>query len=400
MREFIIIGSGMAVESTLTGQALRAIKDSDTVISTHRIARQISGIREDVLACKTNQLLEKALCSYGRTAIVVSGDPGFFSAAKKLTAQLESYGRVETLCGLSSMQYFFGKINRSYDDAVILSLHGRVGSIIGAVAYSKKVFALIGGEHKPGGLCEELSRCGLGKVNVYVGENLGLDSERILLGTAEELSRCDAGDLSVMYIENPRYVNSSACLRDSDFIRGDLPMTKEEIRWLVAAKMRINPEDTVYDIGAGTGSCSIEFARRASRGMVYAVEREARGVELIMENRISTGGFNVKVIESTAPEGLANLPAPNCAFIGGSAGHFSEILHTLLKINPGVRVVATAITIETLNKAMREMESAGLADVEIIQISASRAQKAGNYHMMMGQNPVYILSGTGGGGRI
>ena len=172
-------------------------------------------------------------------------------------------------------------------------------------------------------------------------------------------------------------------------------MTKQEIRWTAAALLSPRAEDTVYDIGAGTGSVALELGRRACRGTVYAVERNPEALALIEKNRQALGGFNVRPVEGNAPEALEPLPAPDAVFIGGSGGNLSEILRLLCGKNPEVRVVISAISLEMLEEARRSLRECGFAEAEVCQLSSARGKLVGGYTMMAANNPVFLLSGGG-----
>ena len=154
----------------------------------------------------------------------------------------------------------------------------------------------------------------------------------------------------------------------------------------------------IYDVGAGTGSVSIEMALRAVDGRVYAVEKKPEAVELLRKNKKKFGTDNLKILEGPAPEILADLPAPTHAFIGGSSGNLMEILEVILKKNPKARIVINAIALETVAEAMRCIRTLPVTDVDIVTLAAGKSKEVGSYHMMMGQNPVYIFSFTGGAG--
>ena len=150
--EFVLIGAGMGSEALLTAQAREEIERADTVLTTPRLADGLSGIR-DIEAVPLVQLAERALTCEGKTAILLSGDTGFFSAAKSLRTKLCGHGSVRVLPGMSSLQVFCAKLGTSYDDAVLLSMHGREGGLLGAVSYNRKVFALTGGQFRADALC-------------------------------------------------------------------------------------------------------------------------------------------------------------------------------------------------------------------------------------------------------
>ncbi len=391
--EFYLIGAGMGTEAMLTAQAREAIENADVVLGTSRLAEQLAGIRDDIEAVSLARLSERALECEGRIALLLSGDTGFFSAAKMLYGKLRYHGKAYVLPGMSSLQVFCAKLGTSYDDAVLLSVHGREGKIVGPVSYNRKVIALTGGQFKADALCMRLLMAGLWNVRVCVGENLGAPNERMISGSPEEMVHQSFDDLSIMMIINEYPVDPSRPLRDSDFARGDVPMTKQEVRWLACDMLSVKPEEIVYDIGAGTGSVSMDLARRAHRGRVFAVECNKEALQLIESNRVKTGSYHVTVVEAMAPSGLDNLPAPDCAFIGGSKGNMEPIVAALKAKNPAVRIVVSAIALETVDAATRALRDHGFS-VEISCINVSRAHAVGGYHMMQAQNPVYLIGGN------
>mgnify|MGYP000434879568 CR=1 FL=1 len=146
----------------------------------------------------------------------------------------------------------------------------------------------------------------------------------------------------------------------------------------------------LYDIGSGTGSVAVEIAGLSETVHVYAIERKPEAVELLRKNREHFHMDNMEIIEALAPEGLEELPVPTHAFIGGSGGKMKEIIGTLLNLNPAVRIVANAITLETVSEILACMKEYGFEDGELLQIQASPVKQLGSYHMPMAQNPVYI----------
>ena len=170
-----------------------------------------------------------------------------------------------------------------------------------------------------------------------------------------------------------------------------VPMTKSEIRAVCLSKLQL-PEDAVcWDIGAGTGSVSIEMALQAWRGQVYAVECREDALELLWENRRRFGAENLKIVPGTAPEACSSLPPPTHAFIGGSSGNLREIIALLQEKNPQVRIVATAVTLESISE-LTSFVKATNTDYEVISLTVAKNQAAGSYQLMRGQNPVYVFS--------
>ena len=180
-------------------------------------------------------------------------------------------------------------------------------------------------------------------------------------------------------------------MRDEWFIRGSIPMTKSEVRAVSISKLELEPGAILYDIGAGTGSVSVEAAGQMPGGRVFAVERNEEGVRLIEKNCERFQVENVSVIRGSAPEALTGLPAPDCVFVGGSGGRMEQILRTVLEKNPSVRIVVNVIALESLSQVLDAAKKQNL-EPEILSLHVAKGERTGNYHLMKGQNPVYVIS--------
>lgn len=391
-RLFSIIGAGSGLPDGLTNEAKDTILSCDVVFSTERLANGLKSIK-DIIVKPTAQLAQSALdVKAEHIGILVSGDTGFFSVAGSLYNKLKDNGKVQMICGLNSMQMICAKFGVSYQDAFWLSLHGRKGSLLGAVSYNKKVFVLTGGNQNAQKLCQTLVAAGLGDINVSIGENIGADNELILSDTAEKLSERKFSDLVVMLIENPNAGQKDLAVLDADMERASVPMTKQEARWTAVKLLNIKPDETVYDIGAGTGSVCMEMARKAYNGMVYAVERKKEAIELIEKNRRNLGCFNVLPLEGQAKDIIDKLPPADAVFIGGSDGQMQEVVKKLIEKNPKVRVVISAVSLETLSEAQNAIK---LFDVQnIVQVHAVRAHRMNDTTPFSSNNPIYLLYGA------
>lgn len=393
-----VIGIGPGNEDMLTAEAKAVLAECDAVIGAKSVVESLHTVKPvyyEFLPQKVRSVLD-GHPSIRHAAVVMRGDVGFFSGTKKLLDVLDGYD-VTLLPGISSIPAFAAKIQKSWDDAALISLHGRVTNLIHAVSVSRKVFALTGGGNTVDVICKKLCDYGFGNLPVTIGERLSYPDETITFGTAAELCERHFDSLAVMYIEHPATVRRHRHgIPDEEFLRGDVPMTKSEVRTISMAKLDLPTNAVVYDIGAGTGSVSIECALAAYNGQVYAIEKEADAAELIRQNKVKFRTDNLQVIEGLAPDALADLPAPTHVFIGGSSGNLREILAVLLEKNSDVRIVLNAVTVETQTEAAECAKEFGFREYETVSVNIARSRKVGRYHMMTAQNPVSVITLQGG----
>ncbi|MGN0978029.1 MAG: precorrin-6A reductase [Faecousia sp.] len=394
-----VVGIGPGSADAMTTEASRAIAGADCVIGAKRMVQATAAENQAVyhtIAPEEIAAFIRQHPEYQSFAVVMSGDVGFYSGAKKLLPLLEDC-RVSILPGLSSWVYLCARLGTSYEDVVTVSAHGRDHSILPDVRRNNRVFVLVGGENGMGKLCRELTEAGLGNVKVSVGERLSYPDEQITVGTAALLADQTFQSLSAALIENESAAAMPQGLPDEAFVRTEsVPMTKSEVRSVCLSKLRLTENAVAWDVGAGTGSVSMEMALQARRGQVYAIERKDAALEVLEENRLRFGLDNLTVVPGVAPEACKDLPAPTHAFIGGSSGNMEQILSTLLEKNPDVRIVATAITLESLAELTACMKRFAFRETEVVSIGVAKNKKAGPYNLMTGQNPIYLFTMQGG----
>lgn len=395
-----LLGIGMGSPKTLTLSGQEAVRNADLIVGAKRMADAVRFVGQDFLyEYRSKEISEylKAHPEYTKVVVALSGDVGFYSGAKKLVELLGP--ETEMICGISSVVYFMSKIGLSWDDAKIVSAHGKACNLISLIRTNRKVFSILGTGDGVRQLAEKLTFYGMGDVVLHVGENLSYDNEKILAKPARELVSYEGDPLSVICAYNPGAELELAThgLPDEEFIRGKAPMTKTEVRTVSLSKLRLPKDAICYDIGAGTGSVSVEMALRASEGGVYAIEKKEDALALLQENKKKFALDHMYIVPGTAPEALEELPVPTHAFIGGSSGNMKEIVELLLNKNPQVRIVINCITLETVGEALdciRELEKQETyqCESEVVQLCASRSKNIGRYHMMMGENPIYIIT--------
>ena len=395
-----VAGIGPGSPEGMTEEVRTAVSGADCLIGARRMLEAVALPHQAVFDAIAPNAIADYILSHGeyrRFTVVMSGDTGFFSGTKKLLPLLQGC-EVTVLPGLSSLAVLCARLGTSYEDVVPVSLHGRTGNIAAQVRRNPRVFALVGGEDGMVSLCRDLNAAGLGGVCVSVGQRLGYPDETIVRGTAAELAEKKFHPLSVALIENER---ACAALRfglpDETFLRGGgeagaVPMTKSEVRAVCLSKLRLTEDAVCWDVGAGTGSVSVEMALLAKKGTVYAVERREDALALLEENKAAFGVENLISVAGVAPECCEELPAPTHAFIGGSSGNLREIVALLLEKNPGVRIVAAAVTMESAAELTGIIKEYNFTEHEIVSLTVARDRRAGRYHLMTGQNPVYLFT--------
>ncbi len=401
--KIFLIGMGMGGGDTWSEAARRAIRRAEVCLGSERLLAgvpdgEFSGERIPLAIPATMAAALESNPQWRIAAVLLSGDVGFYSGAHKLRELLADH-EIESIPGISSPQYFAARLGRSWQDFRLASCHGVDCDVVAEVLNHPCVFFLTGGKIGVAELLRLLHEAGLGEAKVTVGENLAGEDERITVGSAAELAKRTFPPLSVALVENRRTFQRetrATGIADSEFVRGDAPMTKREVRALALSLLRPTPGAILWDVGAGTGSVAVEMGLLARRGRVFAIEQKAEYLPLIEANRERFGVFNVRVVPGRAPEVFPALPVPEAAFIGGSGGNLDAIVEGLLRKNPAVRLVVSAICLETLAAAVAAFQEFDLADFEVTQLAASRTRLVGGKHLLMAENPIFLISGGGG----
>ena len=392
-----LIGMGSGQPENLTLQGLAALRQADLILGARRLLAVLpAGCTENrAAAYRPDEVAELLQTSGAENAVLVySGDTGFYSGASSMMEKLEALGvRARVLPGLSSIQLLAAALGRPWQGWNLVSAHGRTCDPVAECMQGRPTFFLTGGSEDPATLCAQLAAEGFGDVQGVVGQCLGTPEEKLFRGSVKELAAGRFNSLSVLLVEAAEVLPRRAPgLPDEAFERGDVPMTKQEVRAAVLAKLAVRPEDILWDVGAGTGSVSVELALAAPRGRVYAVECRPEGCALIKANREKFRTRTLVLVEGLAPAALSDLPAPDAVFIGGSKGSLAAIVDAALDKNPDARICVSAIALETLSAAVAALTARGRT-VQVSQIAVSRAKAVGGLHLMMAQNPIYLITG-------
>lgn len=404
-RRIVLAGIGMGDEASLTKDAEAAIRRADLIIGAGRMtAHPVCEGKETVTAYLPDEVCAviERQPDKRQIAVLLSGDTGFFSGAGQLKDGLKSLCEagyeLEILPGISSMAYLAARAGIAWQDVYAVSAHGRLCAPAGIVCRKKKTYFLLDKRQNLGWLCSRLAEYGLGQVRVIAGLDLGAREERVLTGTADEVQKAwrrqQTAKLECALVLNPGAREEEILhLRDEEYLRKErIPMTKDAIRALSAAKMKLHKDSVIYDIGAGTGGMTMELAMAAWQGQVYAIEKKEEAANLLKENCLRFHTDQVHVIQASAPKAMEDLPAPTHVFIGGSSGNLEEIVACALQKNPKVRLMIHAVTLETMAQVVQVMKTHTFLTEEVVQVSAAQSQKAGPYHLMKGQNPIFLVT--------
>lgn len=410
--EVSLIGIGMGVD-TMSIAACRAMENADFIFGAERMLACAPAGKEKYPYYQADDivsvLLEKKKENFGKTikaVVLLSGDVGFYSGAKKIKEGLNKNG-FHDIClyaGTSSVSYLAAAAGESWEDAKILSIHGRKdvlrwrAELVDFVMYNPRTFVLVSGVEDIPRIGEMLTDAGLGTCILVCGYQLSYKEERIQTLPAKEAASVTRQGLYTLLVKNPAPQKKmlTPMLADADFIREKVPMTKEEIRQVAVCKLGLTGQAVVYDIGSGTGSIAVECARCSPDIRVYAVDKKQEAVELVKKNRAKFHLQNVIPVLGDAVDVLQNLVPPTHVFIGGSGGKMRKIIETVWEKNAGACIVATAVSLETVAEISKAETDFTLPegyrlDMETVQLQVSRSKKAGNSHLMFAENPVYIF---------
>lgn len=391
-----LLGMGSGSAAHLTKEAETALADAGCIVGAKRLLAQLpeSCTERRFAATKPRDILAILEQHRDRDCVVAySGDSGFYSGCRSLLPLLEEWN-VTVLPGISSVQMLASALGRPWQDWLLVSAHGVECNAVAAVMRGQPAFFLTGGNLGPSALCAQLVKAGLGDLSVTVGEDLGTPEEKITAATAAECAAASFPPLSVLLAEPaPQGPRRTPGWPDSWFIRGQVPMTKQIVRAAVLAALAPKEDAVLWDVGAGTGSVSVELAAAANRGRVFAVECLPEACELIDSNRRKFCAWNLHLVPGKAPEALADLPAPDGVFIGGSKGNMQAIVDVVLQKNPCARVCMTAIALESLTAAMQALQKHGI-EPSVTQLAVSSTKPAGRVHMLTAQNPVFLIAGN------
>ena len=395
MEKVRVIGAGPGSGGCLTLEAQEEIRHADIVYAAERHAALAGGKRRALEPLQ--RALEEMRAQWARgarVAVIVSGDPALYSLLPALT-RVFGQGNLMVTPGVGALQALCAALAEPWQDAAVLSAHGRAlsGSALAHVVRThERTFLFCDVRHDPAWLCDALRDNGITGVEIAVGERLSYRDGRVVSGPPDVIERETFDPLCLTRVLNPRPVKGlpDVGISDREFIRGKTPMTKKEIRALAVAALKLKPDSVVWDVGAGTGSVSVECARQCPEGQLFAVERDEEALSLIKTNARKFFTTNLNIVPGFAPESLSGLPVPTHVFLGGSGGEMGAILGHIESLGVPVRLVATAVTLESAHLLTERLFA--WKNLEAAQVAVSRLEPVGASHLFKAQNPVFLFS--------
>ncbi|MBQ8914246.1 MAG: precorrin-6A reductase [Lachnospiraceae bacterium] len=425
-----LIGCGMGSKNQLTDMAREFIDSADIILGAKRliepyqarIEKKAFYLAEDIIpyleTIKKSIINRQVETSYRyfsndelRIAVLFSGDTGFYSGAYKLYKALSNAANdnvinadIEIMPGISSVSYLASLLHETWENARIISIHGRKDTevwkqeVYEAVSTNKKTFVLVSNAEDLKTIFMELKDRKMEDCVIYAGYQMSYENEEIIRMTSDT----DMDDLKeglyTCLIINSNPSNKVTCagmniyIKDEEFNRGKVPMTKQEVRCLSIAKLKLDEASVVYDIGSGTGSMAIQMAAASKNRKVYAIEKNPEAIGLIKDNCRHFGVSNVIVTEGEALSVMDELDVPTHAFIGGNGGSMKDILKKLYEKNPHMSVVINAVSTETMQLCLEIEKDYMTKDFSMVCVGITRLNQVGGHHLMRSENPIWICS--------
>ncbi len=321
--------------------------------------------------------------------ILASGDPLFYGIGK-LLVDIFGTDNLEFYPYLNSVQLLASKIGINYEDFITVSIHGRkfTDKIIGKIKFNDKIAILTDKKNNINLLSSTLLNYLDKNTEVFLGQMIGTNKEKILRLTLEELKNITPSELDTVFIINKHPNFFRLGIDDDKFIHEAGLITKKEIRVISISMLNLNKDSILWDIGAGSGSVSIEAGNICYEGRVYAFEKNPKRLLQIKENIRKFFCHNVYVIEGSVPESFDGIEKPNRIFIGGFNGDLVELLDKLYNETKAL-IVANIVSVEKLNSFITFAVSNKLK-FEIRSIHIGNLKKLGENHYFKNQNIVYI----------
>ena len=398
MDSIYVIGTGVEGEEGFSQRVLDLIGKAEILMGT---ASQLELFRDStaekrVIGETLGEYVEELKKTGRRVVILASGDPLFFGIGRYLLRNLPEK-RLEFVPNVSFVQYAFAKIKEPWDDAVFVPTQGRnIKNVVDRIVANDKAAVLTDETNTPAAIAAELIERGRDGYRAFLCENLGTTQERIVDSSVRGLLEIPAAPLNVLILikeyeaAGEGYIPTLG-IPDEEFAGVKKQMTREEIRVITLGKLKLRHDMTLWDVGAGSGSISIEADHLLPNGRIFAIERNPQCLPFLKENLQKFNVRNVVPINGEAPRCLEDLPDPDRVFIGGSGGNLWEILSGIdARLSPSGRIVLNATTLDTLTATTEFFDNAGY-QVEVTAVNIARTRPFTDYKMFEAYDPVYVI---------
>jgi precorrin-6Y C5,15-methyltransferase (decarboxylating) len=400
-QKIYLIGAGIEGWEGFGAKALEVIKKAEVLIGHRRhldIFPDFPGEKKEME--DLSAMLDYLKTTERRVVVLGSGDPNFFGVARFLLRNLPKE-RIEIFPNVTSVQYAFARIREPWDDAIFVSVDGRgLKGAVDRIVAAEKAAVLTDQNNTPAMIARELINRGAEGYEAWICEDMGLPTEKFTRTDVRGLAEMDSSPLNILILIKAWEPNLQHYpvigIDDDEFATAKKLITKQEVRAVTLGKLKLQDDLVMWDIGAGSGSVSIEASNLMPNGKIYALEKNPQYLAFVRENLKKFAARNVVLIEAFAPEGLEDLPDPDRVFIGGSGGMLEEIIDAVdrrLK-SEGV-IVLNAVTLDTLTKAVEFLEDHGYS-VEVTCVNIAKTKGLTEFKMFEAHNPVYIITAAKG----
>ncbi len=402
MKNVIVIGMGLSVND-LTSAHLEIIRSADLLMGGRRHLAQFKdlSVKTQAITGDIDAVLAtiQSLGDDRRVVVLASGDPLLFGIGARLVRALGD-DAVTVLPNVSTIAAAFARLNMPWDDARIVSLHGRDRKfqLLDCLKSDSPVAVLTDREQTPQWLAGWLLARGCGDHRMAVFEQLGSAEERFGWYSLEAAAGGSFTQPNVVIINRmPGETKPSASLyfgmSDVAYAHEQGLITKSEIRAVTLAKLNLRPGLTLWDLGAGSGSVGLEASVLLGWGRVVAVEQKPERVAQIRENARRYRIWNLEAVQASLPDGLGELPEPDRIFIGGGGRDLAAIIgFAIQRLDADGIIVVNTVLLDSLDTAMAVMEKAGMA-VDVVQVQVNRGKTMPKSRRFEAENPVWIVRG-------
>lgn len=360
---------------------------------------------KEIAPANLDRLIERLEETAGQEAVILltHGDPLFFGTARYLCDRMGKE-RFEVVPHVSSMQLAFARVKENWDDAYLTNLATQpLARVLEKVRIAEKIGIFTTSEFTPAVIARALLESGLDYFHVYVCENLGAKDERVTRGSLEQIVNEHFAPLNIMLLirqanapDRPVSMQGKRLFGNPDELflhsqprRGLI--TPMEVRAIALAQLDLGPSSTVWDVGAGTGSVSIEAAQLASTGRVYAIEMDAADYNLLIENTRRFNVPNVYPVLGEAPKAWYDLPEPDAVFLGGTGRAVSDLADAAWqRLRPGGRLVASMMSMENVVTLQNQLMAKGI-EPQTLMIQLSRSTYQLEQLRLEAANPSFLV---------